>query len=66
MTFVARAWKREIPVWGSALWPTCLVLLDRLADLIDIRKDDLGLALAAERQSHRGQIFCDHVMQAAG
>ncbi|WP_242407785.1 hypothetical protein [Komagataeibacter intermedius] len=41
-------------------------LSDRLADLIDIRKDDLGLASAAERQPHRGPIFCDHVMQAAG
>ncbi|MDT8873231.1 helix-turn-helix domain-containing protein [Komagataeibacter rhaeticus] len=32
-----------------------LGLLDRLADLIDIRKDDLGLALAAERQPRRGR-----------
>ena len=32
-----------------------LGLLDRLADLIDIRKDDLGLALTAERQPRRGR-----------
>ncbi|GBQ47431.1 helix-turn-helix domain-containing protein (plasmid) [Komagataeibacter sucrofermentans] len=32
-----------------------LGLSDRLADLIDIRKDDLGLALAAERQPRRGR-----------
>ncbi|WP_029335918.1 helix-turn-helix domain-containing protein [Komagataeibacter europaeus] len=32
-----------------------LGLLERLADLIDIRKDDLGLALAAERQPRRGR-----------
>jgi transcriptional regulator with XRE-family HTH domain len=34
-----------------------LGLVDRLADLIDIRKDDLGLALAAERQPRRGRSF---------
>ncbi|CAN7652753.1 helix-turn-helix domain-containing protein [Ensifer sp. T173] len=32
-----------------------LGLVDRLADLIDIRKDDLGLALTAERQPRRGR-----------
>ncbi|MBK8631735.1 MAG: helix-turn-helix transcriptional regulator [Sphingomonadales bacterium] len=32
-----------------------LGLIDRLADLIDIRKDDLGLALAAEQLPQRGK-----------
>lgn len=30
-------------------------LVDRLADLIDVRKDDLGLALDAERIPRRGR-----------
>ncbi|WP_348625912.1 helix-turn-helix domain-containing protein [Rhizobium leguminosarum] len=34
-----------------------LGLVDRLADLVDIRKDDLGLALTAERQPRRGRSF---------
>jgi transcriptional regulator with XRE-family HTH domain len=34
-----------------------LGLVDRLGDLIDIRKDDLGLALVAERQPRRGRSF---------
>ena len=34
-----------------------LGLVERLADLIDIRKDDLGLALVAERQPRRGRSF---------
>ncbi len=34
-----------------------LGLLERLADLIDIRKDDLGLALIAERGPRRGRSF---------
>jgi hypothetical protein len=34
-----------------------LGLVDRLADLIDIRKDELGLALTAERQPRRGRSF---------
>lgn len=34
-----------------------LGLLDRLADLIDLRKDDLGLALAAEQGPRRGRSF---------
>lgn len=34
-----------------------LGLIERLADLIDIRKDDLGLALIAERQPRRGRTF---------
>jgi len=31
--------------------------VERLTDLIDIRKDDLGLALTAERQPRRGRSF---------
>jgi transcriptional regulator with XRE-family HTH domain len=34
-----------------------LGLVERLADLIDISKDDLGLALIAERQPRRGRSF---------
>jgi len=34
-----------------------LGLVERLADLIDIRKDDLGLALIAERLPRRGRSF---------
>ena len=32
-----------------------LGLIERLADLVDVRKDDLGLALANERQPRRGR-----------
>lgn len=34
-----------------------LGLVERLADLIDVRKDDLGLALAAEHLPRRGRSF---------
>ncbi len=34
-----------------------LGLLERLADLIDIRKDDLGLALTVEHGPRRGRSF---------
>lgn len=34
-----------------------LGLLERLADLVDIRKDDLGLALTAEQGPRRGRSF---------
>nr|WP_244446836.1 helix-turn-helix transcriptional regulator [Rhizobium sp. YS-1r] len=34
-----------------------LGLVHRLADLVDIRNDDLGLALAGERQPRRGRSF---------
>ncbi|NKW81236.1 helix-turn-helix transcriptional regulator [Ochrobactrum pecoris] len=34
-----------------------LGLVERLADLIDVRKDDLGLALADERLPRRGRTF---------
>ncbi|THV12819.1 type II toxin-antitoxin system RelE/ParE family toxin [Rhizobium rhizophilum] len=34
-----------------------LGLLERLADLIDVRKDDLGLALSTEQGPRRGRSF---------
>ena len=34
-----------------------LGLIERLAELIDIRKDDLGLALISQRQPRRGRTF---------
>ena len=34
-----------------------LGLIDRLADLIDVRHDDLGLALASEQMPQRGRSF---------
>ncbi len=34
-----------------------LGLLERLADLVDIRKDDLGLALTTEHGPRRGRSF---------
>jgi transcriptional regulator with XRE-family HTH domain len=34
-----------------------LGLVERLADLVDIRKDDLGLALTSERIPQRGRSF---------
>lgn len=34
-----------------------LGLIERLADLVDIRKDDLGLALTSERVPQRGRSF---------
>jgi transcriptional regulator with XRE-family HTH domain len=34
-----------------------LGLVERLADLVDIRKDDLGLALTSERIPRRGRSF---------
>jgi transcriptional regulator with XRE-family HTH domain len=34
-----------------------LGLVERLADLIDVRKDDLGLALFSEHQPRRGKSF---------
>jgi len=34
-----------------------LGLLERLADLVDIRKDDLGLALTTEHTPRRGRSF---------
>jgi transcriptional regulator with XRE-family HTH domain len=34
-----------------------LGLIERLADLIDVRKDELGLALSSERLPRRGKTF---------
>lgn len=34
-----------------------LGLVEKLADLVDIRKDDLGLALTSERTPQRGRSF---------
>lgn len=34
-----------------------LGLIERLTDLVDVRKDDLGLALAVERGPRRGRTF---------
>jgi transcriptional regulator with XRE-family HTH domain len=38
-----------------------LGLVERLADLIDIRKDDLGLALATENGPRRGRSFASRL-----
>jgi transcriptional regulator with XRE-family HTH domain len=38
-----------------------LGLVERLADLIDVRKDDLGLALSSERLPQRGKSFATRV-----
>jgi transcriptional regulator with XRE-family HTH domain len=38
-----------------------LGLVERLADLINIRKDDLGLALAAEQGPRRGRSFATRI-----
>lgn len=40
-----------------------LGLAERLADLIDIRRDDLGLALDAERLPRRGRSFAARLRQ---
>ena len=40
-----------------------LGLVERLADLIDIRKDDLGLALTSERLPRRGKTFAAQLRQ---
>lgn len=34
-----------------------LGLIEKLADLVDIRKDDLGLALTSERLPQRGRSY---------
>lgn len=34
-----------------------LGLVERIADLIDLRKDEIGLSLVAERQPKRGRTF---------
>ena len=38
-----------------------LDILERLADLIDVRKDDLGLALSNERLPQRGKSFATRI-----
>lgn len=38
-----------------------LGLVERLADLVDVRKDDLGLALANEHLPQRGKSFASSV-----
>ena len=38
-----------------------LGLVERLADLIDVRKDDLGLALSNERLPQRGKSFATRI-----
>jgi len=43
-----------------------LGLVERLADLIDIRKDDLGLALADERLPRRGRSFATKLRRQRG
>lgn len=40
-----------------------LGLVERLADLIDIRKDDLGLALTAEQLPRRGRSFATRLQK---
>lgn len=43
-----------------------LGLLERLADLIDVRKDDLGLALATENGPRRGRSFAAKLRKQKG
>jgi len=40
-----------------------LGLVERLADLIDIRKDDLGLALTSEHVPRRGKTFAAQLLR---
>ena len=56
---VARLEKGDAGVAIGTLADVLVVLglVERLADLIDIRKDDLGLALADERLPRRGRSF---------
>ncbi len=56
---VARLEKGDAGVAVGTLADVLVVLglVERLADLIDIRKDDLGLALADERVPRRGRSF---------
>ncbi len=41
-------------------------LVERLADLIDVRKDDLGLALATENGPRRGRSFAAKLRKQKG
>jgi transcriptional regulator with XRE-family HTH domain len=56
---IARLEKGDPGVAIGTLADTLVVLglIDRLASLIDIRNDDLGLALTAERAPRRGRSF---------
>lgn len=56
---IARLEKGDPGVAIGTLADTLVVLglIERLASLIDIRNDDLGLALAAERTPRRGRSF---------
>lgn len=56
---VARLEKGDPGVGVGTLADVLVVLglIDRLADLIDIRHDDLGLALASEQLPQRGRSF---------
>lgn len=56
---VARLEKGDAGVAIGTLADVLVVLglVERLADLIDIRKDDLGLALVDERLPRRGRSF---------
>jgi hypothetical protein len=56
---IARLERGDLGVAIGTLGDVLVVLglLERLADLIDIRKDDLGLALMAEQGPRRGRSF---------
>jgi transcriptional regulator with XRE-family HTH domain len=56
---VARLEKGDAGVAVGTLADVLVVLglVDRLGDLVDIRKDDLGLALTSEQQPRRGRSF---------
>jgi transcriptional regulator with XRE-family HTH domain len=56
---IARLEKGDAGVAMGTLADVMVVLglVDRLAELIDVRKDDLGLALAAEHLPRRGRSF---------
>ncbi|WP_375787724.1 helix-turn-helix domain-containing protein [Bradyrhizobium sp. Pha-3] len=43
-----------------------LGLVEKLADLVDVRKDDLGLALTSERTTQRGRSFAASLRRRKG
>ncbi len=65
---VARLEKGDAGVAIGTLADVLVVLglVERLADLIDIRKDDLGLALADERLPRRGLSFATKLRRQRG
>lgn len=65
---VARLEKGDAGVAIGTLADVLVVLglVERLADLIDIRKDDLGLALADERLPRRGRSFVTKLRRQRG